>query len=373
MIAYAPADADSSAFGSDRTNENAPMSARDESFPAYTKRVCASVETVMDAWMGERLRLTASLHSDVALVVEAMRELAMRGGKRFRAVLVAASYEACGGEGGQEAVVWAGVCMETLQTYLLIHDDWMDGDELRRGGPSVHAALRHRLGGVAQGDIAAILAGDFASALSLEALTRVPTSPERAAAAMKEFARMQCDVVLGQILDVRGVARSPKEVETMHALKTASYTVRGPLLLGAALAGADEARHAALEGASGPLGIAFQLRDDLLGAFGDPARTGKPRGGDLRAGKHNALVVEALTSPATKARVVAVLGKHDATDAEIDSALEAIIESGARSRVESRLDALLSEARSTLMKAPLVEHGRRLLIDAVDALGVREA
>ena len=183
---------------------------------------------------------------------------------------------------------------------------------------------------------------------------------------------MQCDVVLGQILDVRGASSSPKDVETMHALKTASYTARGPLLLGAALAGATDAQRASLDAAAAPLGVAFQLRDDLLGAFGDPARTGKPRGGDLRQGKRNSLLLETSGDPHATAAIEAVLGRADAPEAAVVAALDAMVKSGAKERVEARLGALLAEARSILARASLVEPGRGLLIGAVDALGMRE-
>jgi geranylgeranyl diphosphate synthase, type I len=346
--------------------------ATSDAFRSYAKKVRAALETELSAWLGERQAAAERLHPDVGAIVGAMSDLATRGGKRFRAVLVAAAYEACGGPGGPAPVLWAGISMEILQTYLLIHDDWMDGDETRRGGPSVHASLRARFGSAAAGDATAILAGDYGAALALEALMRVEVDPARLALATREMARMQCDVVLGQMLDVRGAASNPKDVEAMHALKTASYTARGPLLLGAALAGATADQRAALEAAAAPLGVAFQLRDDLLGAFGDPARTGKPKGGDLRQGKRNSLLLELTKDPEAFGRVETVLGKPEATDAAIDLALEAMVRSGAKERVEKRLGALLLDARSILARAPLVDPGRGLLIGAVDALGMRE-
>ncbi len=342
------------------------------SFGAYAKRVRVELEAELERWLDQERSLARALHPEAGVVVDAMSELCTRGGKRFRAVLVAASYEACGGEGGSTQVVWAGVAMEVLQAYLLIHDDWMDGDELRRGGPSVHARLRRELGGTQEGDAAAILAGDFASALALEALTRVRCAPARIADAFRELARMEHDVVLGQILDVRGASDRPEAVEAMHDLKTSSYTVRGPLLLGAALAGASQEQRAALERAAAPLGVAFQLRDDLLGAFGDPEKTGKPRGGDLRQGKRNSLVVEAGRDSKAKAEIATVLGRVTATNAEIDVAIAALVACGARATVEARLEALLEQARSLLAQAPLSAGGALILAGAVDALGVRE-
>ena len=121
-----------------------------------------------------------------------------------------------------------------------------------------------------------------------------------------------------------------------------------------------------------PLGVAFQLRDDLLGAFGDPEKTGKPRGGDLRQGKRNSLVIEAGRDPRANAEIAKVLGRVTATDAEIDAAIEALVACGAKATVEARLDALLDQARTLLAQAPLSAFGALILAGAVDALGVRE-
>ena len=153
-------------------------------------------------------------------------------------------------------------------------------------------------------------------------------------------------------------------VEVVHALKTASYTVTGPLLVGAALAGADDARAAGLERFGRPLGIAFQLRDDLLGTFGDPAATGKPIHNDIRQGKRTALVAE-LCRDAAGQRVFA--------SGDVDAIVKAMETSGAKSRVEARVRELLAESRSALAAiAPsLSESGRTLLDGAVSALGER--
>ncbi len=343
-----------------------------DAFVEYSNRVRVALERELSSWLTERQTVAASLHPEVGAVVEALRGLSTRGGKRFRAVLVAVAYEACGGQGGAARTLWAGVSMEVLQAYLLIHDDWMDGDEVRRGGPSVHAALRARFGDVAGGDAAAILAGDFGSALALEALTRVDAPAACLVEAMREFARMQCDVVLGQLLDIRGVVSTAREMEQMHALKTASYTARGPLLMGAALAGATADQRAALEAYAAPVGVAFQLRDDLLGVFGNPEKTGKPLGGDLTQGKRSAVVIEAEQDASIQHELSGVIGNAGASDAAIAGALEALRGSGVKQRVEARLEVLLAEATDAASRGPFTDLGRSLLVGAVDALGVRE-
>jgi geranylgeranyl diphosphate synthase type I len=158
----------------------------------------------------------------------------------------------------------------------------------------------------------------------------------------------------------------------VYALKTGSYTVHGPLELGAELAGAKPEAKKALAKLARPLGIAFQLKDDLLGAFGEPLRTGKPLGSDLRAGKRTLLLVEALSrlSRADRARVSAVVGNQKASEKELRRALDAIEASGARARVEERIDELKREARAALGRG-LTADGVVLLSGAVDALTAR--
>jgi geranylgeranyl diphosphate synthase type I len=325
----------------------------------------AAVERALGPWLEQHCARARAEGPEAAAVVEAMRDLTMRGGKRLRAALVGIGYEACGGAGGFERVVFAGVAMELLQSYLLIHDDWMDGDEVRRGGPSVPAMLRDRLGGVEAGDRAAILAGDFACALAQEALLSVPAPAERVADAMRVLASMQKDVILGQVRDLHDAA----DVERTHRLKTGAYTVAGPLAIGAALAGASTEAREGLASFAEPLGVAFQLRDDLLGTFGDPAATGKPALADLARGKRTALVAEL----GDDAEAEALLARATTGDRDAARALADRMEStGAKQRVEKRLDDLLAVARARLGSLAIEARAKQALACAIDALGERD-
>ncbi len=181
---------------------------------------------------------------------------------------------------------------------------------------------------------------------------------------------MHEDVVVGQQIDMLGRA---EDVEAMHALKTGSYTVRGPLSLGATLAGAPAEAGAALERFAAPLGIAFQLRDDLLGTFGATAETGKPVGNDLRAGKRTAVLAEAMDGgarldPGQRAAVDRVFGRAAATDAEVVAAAAALEACGARAAVTARLAQLCSEAEAIARDLPLAAPAPALLAGAAAAL-----
>ncbi len=345
----------------------------EDCFLAFARPVKAAVEGALASFFARRLATLEPLGADASAVVSALGDLATRGGKRVRAVLLAAAYEACGGPGGAPAVVQAGVAVEILHAYLLVHDDWMDGDEVRRGGPSVHAMLRDRFGARDAGDACAVLAGDYGAALALEALVSVPLPPASLVAAMQELARMEGDVVLGQVLDVRGAATTPAAVERMHALKTASYTVRAPLVIGAALAGAPAAVREVLAEAAEPLGVAFQLQDDLLGTFGDPARTGKPARTDILRGKRTALVAELEGDRRAAPLLARVLGVPDAPEEEVEALVRCMVECGARARVESRMGELARVARDRLEAIPLPAEGKSVLRGAAAALVGREA
>lgn len=336
-------------------------------FGAFAGRVRSGVDARLAAWLETRVAEAAGRGADVEAVADALRQLAVRGGKRLRAVLVAAAYEACGGEGGAEAVTMAGVALELLQTYLLAHDDWMDGDDTRRGGPSVPAVLRARFGRGARADATSVLAGDLASSWAQSALLEVELPAARVLSAMREMARAQEEVVQGQTLDVLGAADNAREVEAMHGLKTASYTTRGPVVMGARLAGAREEVVGALAAFAVPLGVAFQLRDDVLGVFGDQRATGKPAGADLRAGKRTSLVVGAQDGA-----VARVLGRADATDDELRAAIASLESSGARARVEARIAALVDESRAALGRVRIDGDRRALLAAAAVALTERK-
>ncbi len=344
----------------------------DDSFVAYARTVRRDVDRRLAEVLEQRIAVAETLAPDVVQVIDSLRQLAVRGGKRLRAVLLAGAYEACGGEGGSVAVVDAGVALEILQAYLLVHDDWMDGDDVRRGGPSAHALLRERFGSTQQGDAGAILAGDFGSSLALDVLAGMNVPSVRLIEAIREFGRAQCDVVLGQIMDVRHAATTEAAVEAMHRLKTGSYTVRGPLLIGACLAGASKEIRVGLTEAADPLGIAFQLRDDLLGTFGDPAKTGKPASSDLREGKRTALIIELEKDREAARMLPRVLGVADAPDEEVAAVVRRMVDSGAKGRVEARIGKLLDESRERLGRLPLQAEGKAVLMGAVAALGSRD-
>ena len=331
-----------------------------------------AVDADLETFFGRERERALSLSGDATLVDE-LRALTMRGGKRLRPAVLFGAFRALDADGALAAVLPACTALELLQSYLLVHDDWMDGDAVRRGGPSVHASLREKVGDAHLGDALAILAGDLGCAYAWERFLDVEAAADRRVAAQRVFCAIQREVVLGQELDVKG---SP-DVSRMQQLKTGSYTVAGPIRLGALLGGAKEGDAAwrALEGFAAPLGEAFQMRDDLLGTFGDPEKTGKSAGNDLRAGKRTALVraAEETLSPAARAPLTQVLGHADASDADVAAARELLVTSGVRAAVESRLAALLARAKASLESPNLSAPGRDMLVGLADLIAARSS
>ncbi len=339
-------------------------------FHLLLKQVRRDVDTRLSALFQRKLTEAEPLGPDVVALVDALRDLTMRGGKRFRPALLFAAYHAVDDAAPDATALDAGAALELLQTYLLVHDDWMDRDDVRRGGPAVHAMLARHYGSRTTGDAAALLAGDYASAIALEALSSIKTSGERVARAALLFAHIQQDAIRGQQIDLVGKADN---IEVMHDLKTGSYTVRGPMLLGATLAGASPDVLSRLGRFAQPLGVAFQLRDDILGSFGLPKETGKPFGSDIRSGKKTALLDEALSrvGSADRHTVTETLGRRDATDAEIRAVVALYEKCGARLAVERRLQQLAKKAVGALAGPGLSKRGTAWLLGAATALTER--
>ena len=336
-------------------------------FLALLPTVKREVEARLLGLFDAKLDAASSLGQNVAWTIEAVRDLCMRGGKRLRAALAVTGVRSISASADLEPALDLGAALELLQTYFLIHDDWMDGDATRRGGPSVHTSLGERFGSAHAGASSAILAGDYAAALALEAVARADLPRAAWSRLVSCFAQMQADAVLGQQLDV---IASDIDPETKYRLKTASYTVQGPLRLGALIAGASPAQLNALDRFAEPAGVAFQLRDDLLNAFGDPKLTGKPVGSDLREGKQTLLV--ALARKRARGRDYRLLkqacGNKRASERMLAQALDAIERVGAREAVEDRIAALSHQAEQALDSARITPEGRMLLDGAARVL-----
>jgi geranylgeranyl diphosphate synthase, type I len=337
---------------------------------AVLSAVKQDVDARLQGFLDARLDAVRQDGADVVTMVDAIRDLCMRGGKRTRPALLVVGYRAASASSSLEPALDAGVAVELMHAYFLIHDDWMDRDELRRGGPAVHALLGKRFRSRRLGELSGILAGDYAAALALEALSRLDVPASRLSRVLACFAQMQTDAVIGQQLDVLA---KPKDVERAYELKTGSYTVRGPLRMGALMAGAPQRVLTALDRFALPVGVAFQLRDDLLNLFGDPKRTGKPLGGDLKSGKRTPLMLEALKRARGRDHrlLSAALGNRRASEGQLARAIEVIERSEARAAIEARIDELAQSSLVALRAGGLTPDATALLEGAARALAHR--
>ncbi|WP_441346891.1 polyprenyl synthetase family protein [Rhodococcus sp. SGAir0479] len=348
------------------------------------------VEASLREFFASRAELVRSVGGGYADAVAALESFVLRGGKRVRPVFAWTGWLGAGGDpaGDQaSAVLRAASALELVQACALVHDDIIDASTTRRGFPTVHVefADQHSAqqwsGGAAEfGRAAAILLGDLAlawaddmvreSGLDHAALTRI--SPV--------WSAMRTEVLGGQFLDISNEVRADESVESalrVDRFKTAAYTIERPLHLGAAMAGADDALVAAYRDFGHDIGIAFQLRDDLLGVFGDPEVTGKPSGDDLRDGKRTVLFAVALqqadrTDPTAAALLRESIGT-ELSEPEIERLRTVITDLGAVDDAEKRIADLTERALTTLDGSDATDESKRLLRDMAVAVTRRDA
>jgi geranylgeranyl diphosphate synthase type I len=332
----------------------------------------ADIQAVLEEFLDEMAGRLAPLGPDAARLLEEART-SVSGGKRFRAAFCYWGFRAHSPAVADErALLRACAALELLHASALIHDDYMDASDTRRGRPATHRSFEaeHRRDGwrgdpEQYGAAASILLGDLLLSWSEELLRRCGLPLERVAAAMGVFDLCRSEVIAGQFLDVSVQARGAADVDTAMTVlryKSAKYSIERPLHIGAALAGAGDAQLAALSAYGLPLGEAFQLRDDLLGVFGDAEATGKPAGDDLVEGKRTVLVALALDAapPAQAALLDRSLGT--ALDDRLLTELRDIIDaSGAHAQVESVIDQLVERAHAALARAGVDEVARAVL------------
>ena len=319
----------------------------------------AEIAAALRTFVVERRAAYRTLGPEVAALIDTLAD-ASTGGKLVRPVFCYWGWRAAGGAAEAPALVRASVALELLHAGALVHDDVLDSSDTRRGRPSVHRSFaaeheRRRWAGepTAFGTAAAILLGDLCLAWSDEALRGSGLPADVVARGFDVFDLMRSEVMFGQYLDIVAQASTTRSVEvarTVVRLKSASYTIQRPLQLGAALAGGDDGVAAALAAYGRPVGEAFQLRDDLLGMFGDSVTTGKPAGDDLREGKRTVLLTLAYGSatPGQSAVLDRAAGNRALDADDLAAAREVMVATGAVDRVEAMIGELRQRGRDAL-------------------------
>lgn len=301
--------------------------------------------------------LINNVNKDLGILTESLSEM-MSGGKRLRPAFAYWGFRAAGGQDSDE-ILKAATALEFLQACALIHDDVMDESDTRRGNPSSHRQFEtlHKqngwLGDSKQFGIGgAILLGDLCLSWADELLMKSGFETSRLMNAKNLYDVMRTELLAGQYLDLLEQAKSNASIENILQVvtyKSAKYTIERPLHMGALLAGADQKTLKTLSDYGLPLGIAFQLRDDILGVFGDEKITGKPAGDDLREGKRTVLVATALsrTTGAEHDLLNLSLGNKNLTSQTISDLQSILTNSGAVDEVEQ----MIEKNRTTALQA----------------------
>lgn len=342
----------------------------------------SEVERIINGFLREQVEVLTAISQDLLPLLDTLEDL-LEGGKRLRPTFAYWGWRAAGGD-PEGPILTAASALEFLQACALIHDDVMDGSDTRRGKPAAHRRLAtlHRSHGYLGspedfGVGSAILLGDLCLSWSDELLMASGLSNESLSAVKPVYDEMRTELMAGQYLDLLEQVRGEYDLDsalTVARYKSAKYTVERPLHIGAAAAGADEDFLGQLSAYGIPLGEAFQLRDDLLGVFGDPTETGKPAGDDLREGKRTALV--AIAWSRANAIQQDLLRRHLGDPAisphVIDQLRQVITETGARAEVEAMIDARFQTCERVIDDMS-VDAASRAALDRLTVLATRRS
>ena len=326
--------------------------------PLDTEDLRARVQKVLDEFLTTHTPTLDRISPDLVPLTDAITAL-LSGGKRLRPAFAYWAWRAAGGPDDDKAMA-AAAALEFLQACALIHDDVMDASDTRRGMPAAHRrfATLHRENewhGSAEafGLGSAILLGDLCLSWADELLLSSGLPPEALARAKPIYDDMRTELMAGQYLDLLEQARGGGSVDRALQVvryKSAKYTIERPLHLGATLAGADATTLAALSAYGLPLGEAFQLRDDVLGVFGDPSETGKPAGDDLREGKRTVLIAIAVerATPVQEATIRRYLGDPALGADGVATLRDIISDTGALAYAEDLIASRLDQSLASL-------------------------
>ncbi|MFN2495186.1 MAG: polyprenyl synthetase family protein [Pseudonocardiaceae bacterium] len=359
----------------DRADTRSPAGpAEDRQGHQLDEELPAEVHRELAAFLAGKRDEAGGLDPRFAAAVDALNEFVLGGGKRLRPTFAWWGWRGAGGSPDDPqagAVLRAVSSLELIQACALMHDDLMDDSSTRRGAPTVHVsfAVRHRAAGWQGsaerfGAAVAILLGDLALAWADDMLRGAGLWPDELHRAHAVWQAMRTELLGGQYLDVLTQARgdeSPEAALRIDRYKTAAYTVERPLHLGACIGDADPALVDAYRRFGADIGVAFQLRDDLLGMFGDPEVTGKPAGDDLREGKRTLLLACGLRTADEQGRAAAAellrgaIGDPGVDEDTVTAVREVLVELGAVAEVERRITELTESALASLRIADLAE------------------
>lgn len=317
-------------------------------FQSYLDNSMTEIDPILEIVLKEWLQESKEASRQTLSFAKVFAESCF-GGKRIRGALVKLGYELSGGEPTPE-IIKAAVAFEIFQTAILAHDDIIDKSPLRRGKPTIY----HALGGNHRGVSHTICLGDIGFFLAVRLLASLNFQEDRKVTALKSFSQTVLHTVLGEMMDIELPYLKEKRVEddalSIFELKTAWYTITGPLHLGAILAGATDGFLVSLTIFGQNLGIAFQIHDDILGVFGDENILGKSVSSDIEEGKNTLLIIHALSkaNPDQKKVLEQFYGMKEVGSEKFEQIRQIFIETGALDYARFRANSYISKARKAI-------------------------
>ena len=335
-----------------------------------------SINTELNLFFSRKLRQTSNLDSSSRDLVNKCREFNLRGGKRIRPILVIMGYKLLKDKCSDQ-VTKAALAVELMESFLLVHDDIIDNDSLRRGKPTLHKVYGKEKGDDVYGKNMALLAGDLLAIFGSEAILATGFNNKLKASAVEKFNGIIINTIFGQALDYSGNFNddfSADYIKRIHVLKTAKYTIEGPLHIGAVLAGAKEKHLKLISGFSIPLGQAFQIKDDILNVFGSEAAIGKPVASDIREGKKTLLVSKALEKANEKQKsfIRYCLGNKTLKQSEIARIKRIIEDTGSLDCSKSLAADLVEKAKENIRKSGFRKEAKLFLLNLADYIIARD-
>ncbi|MGM5482040.1 MAG: polyprenyl synthetase family protein [Nanobdellota archaeon] len=313
-------------------------------------------------------------------ILDDIKEFTLRNGKRIRPILLIYGFKAFGGLSEKE-IIKASIAVEIMQSFLLIHDDIIDCDETRRGKPTLHKIYEKRNQNITDcpeklGKDIAIVSGDIASAMGQMIIQRCDFKSDIKLKAIEIFNQALIKTCIGQIKDVYSSYKDikEKEIESIQRLKTATYTLESPLVLGAVLAGANQDMIEKLKRFAIPIGEAFQIQDDIIGLFGTKEKIGKPVGSDLREGKRTLLIAKAIEWAAESEKMILkkALGDKDITQSKVLQVKNIIEKTGSLKYSKRKAKELLNKGEKELNNLDITDDSREFFKGIIKYMGNRE-
>ena len=341
------------------------------------------VDRKLAEYFAKRIKEAKEIDSLAVQAVKNIRDLMLAGGKRLRAAFMYWGYKAAGGK-DDDKIIEASMSIELTNIFLLIHDDIIDRDDFRHGVKT----MRKRYEEIARifykktdpvhfGDSMALVIGDMAAAAGNEIIFNSRFPPELILKALDKLQDIVSVTVGGELMDVVFEARrkaTEKEILKVHENKTAKYTVEGPLHLGALLAGANKKILDVFSAYAIPVGIGFQIQDDILGVFGNEKKLGKPVGSDLRKGVQTLLITKALENANRQQRkwIQDMMGNPNAGDRDIEKFKKIVISTGSLAYSKDFSQKLIRQGKDAIEKSDIPKNAKDFLAGIADYLMNRE-